>query len=463
MSRGENKPLVVIGAGPGGVAAALRAAQLGAEVKLIEADKVGGVCTNQGCIPLRVLGSALDLAAETERAGELGLRGDRLAPEPDQLAARVGQTSDYIRLGTEGLLKTKGVELIRGRAVLAGPDRVAVRSKNGEETIDARRIILAAGAGWSRPRIPGADLEGVVTGDELLTRPGNPGRLAILGDQPWAIELALFHLALGARVSLLSPERLLPQADRQIAGRLRKALKARGMTIIQKARPLAVSATKSGLRVEFEDKGGSASLETDKVLFTGRKPSWEGLGLRKAGVEVARGAVRVDERLRTSNPAVFALGDLTGPPLLSHKASAQGIIAAENALGKDRVFEPQTLPSVLLTSPEVAWVGLSEKQARAQGLEVVVGEMPYGVNARAAAEMNTAGFVKLICGARYKEVLGVHLIGPHSAELITQAALAVRLEATAEDLARLTAPHPSYAEALVDAARTVLDGALYLP
>ena len=171
----------------------------------------------------------------------------------------------------------------------------------------------------------------------------------------------------------------------------------------------------------------------------------------------------VDDRLRTSNPMIFALGDLTGPPLLSNKASAQGIIAAENALGSDRIFEPQTLGTALFTDPEVAWVGLSEKEAKDRGLEVVTGEMPYGVNARAAAEMSTAGFVKIVCGARYKEVLGVHFIGPHSSELITQASLAIQLEATADELSRLIAPHPAYAEALVDAARMVLDGALYVP
>ena len=459
MSGAEERPLVIIGAGPGGVAAALRAAQLGARVIVIEAGQVGGVCTSRGCIPLRVLGSASDLARDMARAKTLGL--GQAAPElnPEALTSRVKETTNYIRMGTEALLGAKGVELIRDRAALAGPDLVKV----GDKTIQARAVILAAGAKWAKPSFAGADLDKVVTSDQLLTQPNNPGRLVVLGDQPWALELAGFHCSLGAKVTLAAPDKLLPQADRQIAGRLRKALKEQEIEVLQQANPLAVAKAKTGLRVSLEVKGETQTLEADQVLVTDRVPSWEGLGLRSAGIEVSHGRVQVDDRLRTSNPSVFALGDLIGEPMLSHKASAQGVIAAENALGRDSVYEPHALPTVLFSQPETAWVGLSEKQAKDQGHEVVVGEMPYGVNARAAAEMNTAGFVKIVCGARYHEVLGVHILGPHASELITQAVLAIQLEATADELSRVPAPHPAYAEALVDAARMVLDGALYVP
>ncbi len=459
MSGATDKPLVIIGAGPGGVAAALRAAQLGAKVTIIEPGQVGGVCTSRGCIPLRVLGSAADLARSMAQAKTLGLAEATPEPDPDRLASRVKETTDYIRLGTEALLGAKGVELIRDRAALAGPDKVRV----GDRTIQARAVILAAGAKWARPSFAGADLPGVVTSDQLLARLNNPGRLVVLGDQPWAVEMAGFYSSMGAGVTLAAPQGLLPQADRQIAGRLRKALKAQGIDVLQQARPLAVSQSKTGLKVQLTVKDESQILEADQVLVTDRVPSWEGLGLRSAGVEISQGRVTVDDRLRSSNPNVFALGDLLGEPMLSHKASAQGVIAAENALGRDSVYEPQALSTVLFSQPEAAWVGLSEKQAKAQGLEVVVGEMPYGVNARAAAEMNTAGFVKIVCGARYREVLGVHILGPHASELITQAVLAIQLEATADELSRVPAPHPAYAEALVDAARMVLDGALYVP
>ena len=450
MTWDKSKPLVVIGAGPGGVAAALRGVQLGAQVKLIEADKVGGVCTSRGCIPLRVLGSALE-------AGGAG------APAPEELAGRIGQTADYIRMGTEAILGSKGVELIKGRGSLAGPDLVRIRTDAGEEALRAGAVILAAGAGWSKPRLPGADLEGVISGQELLLGPRDPGRLAVLGDEPWALELAQNIARLGGKVVLAAPGKLLPRADRQIAGRLRKALSEQGLEILQQARPISISRIGSGLEVALEVKGQPQTLSADLVVLTERSPSWEGLGLRAAGVAVAGGTVRTDQFLRTSNPSVFAIGDLTGPPFLSSKASAQGVLAVENAFGRAIPFESQALPTVLFTDPEAAWVGLSEKQAKGKGLEVVTGEIPYGVNARAAAEMSSTGFVKIVCGAVHKEVLGVHLLGPHSAELITQAVLALQLEATADELSRVIAPHPAYAEALVDAARMVLDGALYVP
>ncbi len=450
MSWDRKKPLVVIGAGPGGVAAALRGVQLGARVILIEADKVGGVCTSRGCIPLRVLGSALE-------AGQADV------PAPEELGSRIGQTADYIRMGTEAILGSKGVELIRGRASLAGLDLVRIKTDSGEETLRAGAVILAAGAKWLRPRLPGADLEGVISGEELLLNPGDPGRVLVLGDEPWALELARNITRLGGEAALAAPGKLLSRADRQIVGRLKKALTEQGLKVFQQAAPLSVAKTGSGLEVALEVKGKPRTVPVDRVVLTERVPSWEGLGLRTAGVEVAGGMVRTDEHLRTSNPVVFAIGDLTGPPLLSSKASAQGVLAAENALGRSNPFEPWALPTVLFTEPEVAWVGLSEKRAREKGLEVVTGEIPYGVNARAAAEMNQAGFVKIVCGAVHKEVLGVHLLGPHSAELITQACLALQLEATAEELSRVMAPHPAYAEALSDAARMALDGALYVP
>ena len=257
MNHDADKPLVIIGAGPGGVAAALRASQLGAQVKLIEADKVGGVCTSRGCIPMRVLGSAVDLAGRMAMAGGLGLAEAAPALLPHKLTARISETSGYIRLGTEALLGAKGVELIRGRGCLAGPEKVKV----GDRLIAARAIILAAGARWARPRLPGSGLEGVVTSDDLLADLENPGRLIVLGDQPWAVELARFMTALGGKVTLASPGGLLPQVDRQIAGRLRKALKEIGLEVIQKARPLSISKADSRLRVELEIKGKPGSLK----------------------------------------------------------------------------------------------------------------------------------------------------------------------------------------------------------
>jgi len=453
------KKILVLGGGPGGVAAAIRASQLGAEVTLVESTHVGGVCMNQGCIPLRVLGSTAEAAATINRAADLGLNAGQAELNIDQLKARLADAVNYMRMGTEGLLQSNRIRIVRGQGRLLPSGEVKV----GKESLSAEAVILATGAGWKRPDIPGADLKEVVTSDELLADLKIPKRLVVLGGWPWSIELAAFYHRFGAQVTLAAPGGFLPEVDRQISNRLRSLLKGEGLGLLVQAELTGIKKVKTGLEVSLTLKGKEERIVTDKVLITERVPRLKGLGLKEAGVKVAGGAVKVSSQLQTDNPRVFALGDLIGEPLLSQKASAQGVVAAENALGAKKAFDSSAIPRVLYTIPEVAAVGLTEKEAKAQGHEVVVGEIPYGVNARAMAELSADGFVKIICGARYGEVLGVHVLGPQSAELITQAALAIQLEATARELAQVVAPHPSFAEALVDAARMALGQALYVP
>ncbi len=451
--------VVVLGAGPGGVAAAIRAAQLGAEVKIVEAGRVGGMCMNRGCVPLRVLGSAAEAAGLIDRAAEFGLKANRAEFDWARLKARVADTVAYVRLGTEALLRSHGVEIISGRGRLVAAGGVEVEG----QILAAEAVILAVGAAWRRPEIPGAELKEVITSEEIIQELNLPRRLLVLGGRPWAVELAALCQRFGSQVTLAVPDRFLPEVDRQISSRLRSVLKNQGLTVLTPAEATKMNKRSGEVEVKLKVKGQDEIVVVDKVLVTARSPRSEGLGLEAAGVRVAQGAVVVDEHLRTSHPRIWAVGDLIGEPLLSHKASAQGVIAAENALGAGQVFDPSAVPIVLYTQPEAAAVGLSEKEAKARGLEVVTGEMPYGVNARALAELTPDGFVKVVCGAEGLEVLGVHVLGPQSAELITQAVLALKLEATADELAELIAPHPSFAEALVDAARMVRGGALYVP
>ena len=446
MSQGK-KQVVVLGGGPAGVAAAIRAAQLGASATLVEEGRIGGVCLNQGCLPYRIMGSALE-----------ELQGQSL-PDPAGLRRRVAQTVDYVRAGTEGLLTANRVRVVKGRGRLQGPGSVRV----GEELIPADLIVLATGAGWQKPGLPGQDLPGVIDPDRLLAQEERPESILILGGDPWAVELAWIYHRLGSRVGLVMEGPFLPEIDRQVANRLKNIFNRAGLKTMAKARPIRISSSGKGLALEVEVRGEKKTLTAATVVPTGRAPGLEGLGLGSAGVEVGHGALKVDSSFRTTNGAVMAVGDLTGQPLLSHKASAQGEAAVEVGLGVRPRPELPPIPLVLYTRPEAAGVGLTEKEAKARGLEVICGEIPYGVNARAAAEGVAEGFVKIVCGAKHHEVLGVHLLGPQSVELITQAALALKLEATAEELARLIVPHPSFAEALADAARMVLGRAMYVP
>ncbi|MBU2551335.1 MAG: NAD(P)/FAD-dependent oxidoreductase [Proteobacteria bacterium] len=454
-----SKKIVIVGGGPGGVAAAVRARQLGAETILVEMKHLGGVCMNLGCIPMRILGSASEAAAAALGAERLGLLP--LTPEldPEALKKRLDRTVNYLRLGTRSLLKTNGVTVIEGNAALTPSGQVQVEGK----TLASDAVILAVGADWAPPEPSGAPLDEVGPPDLALdlTRPHR--RMLIAGEADWAVELAAFFSRFGRRVILAAPGDFLPRFDRQIGSRLRAILKKDGIEVLRQTRVGAVKRSANGLDVTLTVKGKTETRAVDRVILADRTPRTGPLDLPRAGIETAGGAVVVNSRLETTRPGVFAIGDLVGPPYYSHKASAHGITAAENAMGAGREFDGRNIPSVVYTRPEAASVGLTEKQARAEYDRVVVGEVPYGFNARAMAELEDGGVARAVFGTRYQKLLGVHLLGPQSAELITQAVMALKLEATADELAALIAPHPSYAESLADAARMALGRAMYAP
>jgi dihydrolipoamide dehydrogenase len=453
------KKIVIMGGGPGGVAAAIRARQLGAEAALVELGDLGGVCMNAGCIPLRILGSCREAASAAEGAAPLGLQPSVLSLNVKGLEKRVQQTAEHMRLGTRSLLRAKGVEVLAGEARLLGPGRVRVERK----TLTADAVILATGGGWSAPGFTGADLDGIRPPDLLSDVTDSGRRVLLTADSDWAVELAAFYARFGRTTILATPKEFMSRFDRAVRVRLGNALKKEGVEVLRRTEIHSVRKTDQGLEVSLRAKGRSEKRTVDRVLFTGRAPRIDGAGLKEAGVDLREGAVAVNDRLQTNLPGVYAIGDLTGPPCYSHKASCQGELAAENALGGKRSFEDRLLPSVLYSRPEAAAVGLTEKAAKAEHEEVIVGEVPYGFNPRAMAEMEESGVVRALFEGRHGQLLGVHVLGPHSAELITQAALALQLEATAEELADLIAPHPTFAESLVDAARMALGRAMYLP
>jgi len=458
--------VAVLGGGPAGYVAALRAAQLGARAVLIEREWVGGTCLNIGCIPTKALTTSTELLLKARRAHEFGVAIATATPDLPALMKYKQGSVDALVGGVEHLLKRAGVTLLRGRGHLASPATVEVRRDAGEATVvSARQVILAPGSITARPPIPGLDLPGVITSTEALEIADVPAHLVVVGGGVIGLEFACIYEALGSRVTVLEMmPTLLPGAtDEGLAQRLALLLRRRGMAIATGARVEEIAAAGGGLEATYRDaKGALTRIEGDRVLVaTGRWPNTEDLGLADVGVKMNGRAIDVDEHLATSVPGVWAIGDAVGGPMLAHRAMVDGRVAAENACGGSRTVDYRSVPNVVYTRPEVASVGLTEAQARQRGAEVKIAQFPFSANPRAQILGETDGLVKLVCDAGSGVVLGVHLMGPHATDLIAEGALAVQLGATADDLAWTTHAHPTLPEAMLEAALGFRDATIH--
>jgi len=462
----EPYDLAVLGGGPGGYVAALRAAQLGARAVLIERDWVGGTCLNIGCIPTKALTTSTELLLKSRRAHEFGLAISTAAPDLPALMEYKRGSVDTLVGGVEHLLKRAGVTLLRGTGHLSAPDTLRVQPDAGDAiSVSAGRVILAPGSITARPPIPGLDLPGVITSTEALDIPDVPARLIVVGGGVIGLEFACIYEALGSQVTILEMmPTLLPGAtDEVVAQRLAILLRRRGMGVVTGAHVEQIVSSGDGLAVTHRDaKGVLSRVEGDRVLVaTGRWPNTEGLGLAEVGVKMNGRAIAVDEHLATSVPNVRAVGDAVGGMMLAHKAMVDGRVAAENACGGSRTVDYRSVPNVIFTRPEVASVGLTEAQARQRGADVKVAQFPFSANPRARILGETDGLVKLVCEVGSGVVLGVHLMGPHVTDLIAEGALAVQLGATADDLAWTTHAHPTLPEAMLEAALGFRDATIH--
>jgi dihydrolipoamide dehydrogenase len=463
---GERYDVVVIGGGPGGYVAAIRAGQLGLRAAVVDRGTWGGTCLHWGCIPSKALIHASRRVEEIAAAGKIGIRAG--APEIDLPKIVAWKDGIVARLagGVRALLKSHRVDAIVGEATLAGADRVRVVGEGGERTIDARAVIVATGA---RPiPLPGLPFDGrrVVGAREALSFAAVPSRLLVVGGGAIGLELGTVWARFGAKVTVveLLPQ-VLPGTDPEIVQVVARHLRRRGIDVLTGSRVVGADARDDGLRVEVERTGGERrAIEADVALVSiGMRPDTTGLGLEGAGVAVgAGGFVPVDERLRTDVRGVYAIGDLTGPPLLAHRASAQGEVAAEAIAGRDAAYDGSVVPAAVFVEPEVATVGLSEAQAAERGEAVRVGRFPFAALGRAVVDGETDGFVKVVAGPDGR-VCGVHIVGPNASDLIGEAALAVRAGLHAEDIARTIHAHPTRPEALREAARAVGEGAIHAP
>ncbi len=450
----------VIGTGPGGYVAAIRAAQRGARVVVIEREELGGVCLNWGCIPAKTLIHTAEMYRKTAHFHEIGLDIDGIKLNLRSLLEREAKVIDTNKRGVEHLFKANGIELVRGEARVTAPGCVEV----GEECIEAASIIVAAGS--SPAQLPGLEMDGklVVSSTEALALGHVPERIAVIGAGALGAEFASVWNIFGAHVTLIEmmPE-ILPREDSEIAAVLHQIFTGRGMDV--RAGTKVGNMTRHGNWATLELEGAHAgTIEADLVLIGIGREYHSGCIDPSLKMELGKhGKILTNEYMETSVPGIYAVGDVTGKTLLAHGASSEGIVAAVNATGGRQVMNYRVVPACTFTSPEVASVGMTEAEAIEAGHEVRVGRFQFAASGRAHAVHETGGLVKIVGDATTDELLGAHIVGPEAGELIAAPALAMSMEATVEDIIRTIHTHPTLSEALLEAAEDAHAQGIHTP
>ena len=455
----DKAPLVVIGAGPGGYAAAFKAADLGLDVTIVDpAEHPGGVCLYRGCIPSKALLHAAKLLREVEEAGTMGLSFGEPEVDIDKLRQWKDGVVATLTGGLGGKAKHKKVRHVRGRARFAGARELAVELQDGgDATLAFDQAIVATGSRPSLPPFIEALTERVIDSTGALSPTRIPSSLLVIGGGYIGLELGTVYAALGTKVTVVE---MLPQlmtgADKDLVSQLKRRLDGQFESIMLSTKVVSLKEQKNGVKVTLEDrKGEQTSKLFDQVLMSvGRKPNVDDLGLEAAGVGLADGFIRVDALRRTSAEGILAIGDVTGQPMLAHKATHEGYVAAAVAAGRPAAFEPRAIPAVCFTDPEVAWVGLTEAEAREQKRKVKTAKIPWRSIGRTLTLGRDDGLTKVIIDPETDLVLGVGLAGPGAGELIAEAALAIEMAARWQDLALTIHPHPTLSESIMEAAET---------
>jgi len=454
--------VAVIGAGPGGYVAALRAAQLGARVALVEREELGGVCLNQGCIPSKTLLRSAEVFRLARGGRRFGVTASEVKLDWGAVQARKRRVVKGLVSGVGRLLSQAGVQVIRGEARLASPNMVVVQ---GAGRVEARQLIIATGSHPVHPPIPGLGLPGVMDSQAALELEDLPRSVCIIGGGAIGVEFATLFSSVEVDVTLVEMlPRLLPTMDHSLGQGLRSSLERRRVRVLTGAQVTGIEATDGGLRVTVRSEGGEERAEAERVVYaTGRRPNVEGLGLESAGVRYDASGIQVDEHMRTSVPTIYAIGDVAqGRWPLAHVASHEGMVAAEHIAGRARRMRYNAVPACVFSSPEVASVGLTEEEAQEQGYEVRVGVFELMASGKALAYGEREGFVKVVAEAKCGQVLGVHALGPHVSELIMEGVMAITLEATLEEFAAAIHPHPTLGEAMAEAALAAEGRAIHL-
>lgn len=449
--------VVVIGSGPGGYVSAIRGAQLGMKVAVVEADRPGGVCLNWGCIPSKALLSGAELVETLRHQGEkFGVRAGTLELDYGKVIEHSRNCADRLGKGVQGLLKKNQIELIAGRGRLSGPTTVEVEGE-APRTLEAAHVIVATGSG--ELVLPGIEVDGesILTSREALESKRVPERLVIIGAGAVGVEFAYVYANYGSEVTILEmADQMLPGADPDVAQALQREFRRKKIDVQLGTRFERVKKTNGGVKIDVTRGEESAEIAADQVLVAiGRTPHSADLGLEALGIELdRRGFIPVNEKLTTSVPTVSAIGDVAGGALLAHKASEEGVAVMDFLADVARApLDHGKIPGCIYCQPQVAWVGMTEAQARqTHGDDVRIGKFPFTASGKAIATGHTAGFAKIIAEPRYNEIVGAHIVGHGATDLIAEIGLAMTLEATTAEIAATVHAHPTLSEAILEAA-----------
>ncbi|HEX4889739.1 MAG TPA: dihydrolipoyl dehydrogenase [Alphaproteobacteria bacterium] len=457
----ENFDLVVIGGGPGGYICAIRAAQLGMRVACVEKrGALGGTCLNVGCIPSKALLHVSELFAHSADLAAYGVKTGKISLDLPAMMAHKDKTVSELAKGIEFLFKKNKVAYVAGAAKLTGQGQVEVRlNDGGAQVLTAPHIVIATGS--APASLPGIEIDEdkIVSSTGALALKRVPKHLVVVGGGVIGLELGSVWGRLGAKITVVEfLDHIIPGADRDVGKNFQRILKKQGMEFKLSTKVTGIEKSANGLKVSVEPAAGGASevLEADAALIAiGRKPYTDELGLDTAGIATDRGQIVTDPHYRTNVEGVYAIGDVIAGPMLAHKAEDEGVALAELLAGKAGHVNYAVIPSVIYTSPEVAWVGKTEEQLKADGVAYKAGKFPFAANARARVAGGTEGFVKVLADAATDRVLGVHMIGPDAGNMIGEAALAMEFGASSEDIARTCHAHPTLSESLKEAALAV--------
>ncbi len=468
MSNGKTYDLGIIGSGPGGYVAAIRASQLGLSVLIVEKEsRLGGVCTLWGCIPTKALLHTADLLEEARHGAEIGVTSREVRLD---MPAAMKHKEKIVRQSTNGityLMKKNRVDVVNGFGRLAGAGRISVAGPDGAETVySAKNVIFATG---SAPRsLPGMDIDDqtILSSTSMLELTEIPKSLLVIGSGAVGVEFASMYARFGSKVTIIEVlPRIVPVEDEEISRELAASFKRQGIAIYPDTRVERITKGEAG--VELLARSSSDRTETfraEKVLMAvGRRPLSDGIGLEAMGIATEKGYLKVDAFMRTNVPGVYAIGDVIPTQALAHLASAEGVVAVEHMAGKEtRPINYDQIPGCTYCSPEIGSIGLTEAKARERGYDVVVGKFPFSAIGKARILNQAAGFVKIVAEKKYDEVVGVHIVGPAATELIAEAGAALKLEATSEELVRTIHAHPTLSEAIHEAAEAVQGHAIHI-
>ena len=461
----NKQDIVIIGGGPAGYVAAIKASQLGLSATLIEKDKLGGLCMNRGCIPTKALVSTVEILRSIQRAKEFGIEVTDYFIDFPSIMNRKDMVSKRLSSGIEQLMKLNQIRVVKGEGFIPEPGIVEVIGTEGSnEIITTKNIIIATGSKVFSLPIPGIDDKGVITSDEALSMNSLPAQIIIIGGGVVGIEWACIFNALGVKTTIIEmlPRILLP-IDEEVANRLTQLLKRRGIEILTNSKVKEIRQTGVLLEVIVSTLSNEEKLQSEKILLAaGRIPDLGNIDVAKLGLELEGSAIKVNEHMMTNIPGIFAAGDVVGKIMLAHVASREGSVAVENIVGKESIMDYNVVPNCVFSLPEVASVGLTEEEARDRYGDVKVSKFPYLANGKALSMGETEGIVKVVADGETYKLLGMHILGAHANDLIAEGTLALSKNMTSSEIAHTIHAHPTLSEAIAEAAEGITGNPVHI-